>query len=104
MIDYREEYDKYINYESDCFSMRVKKSLQGSKALNNLLKSDLTEVFKLDGYFEGLFQFKSQCGTKVIGVCFKCTAGVDLLEFMTIQDILNVEGRSFLDIQLHERK
>ena len=101
-MTYKEHYNDFKNYQSDVFRHSNIGSIEGTNAFEDLNKSDTSEVFRIDGYFEGVHTFRSECELKVISIGFSDTAGVNLFEYMTVNDLLEIPERSYLSISLYE--
>ena len=73
----------------------------GEKALIELREiREEGEVYKLIAYFEGCHNLENEDRTREINISYKCTAGVNIFEYNTIDDLLNIAERdNFTEIQ-----
>ena len=85
--------DKY----NDCWVINkegkgVDKRKDKAAAIKDLQAADQSEVFKLIGYFEGGFYFENEELTRSIEFSWNCTAGVEIMNYMTIRDLLRISA------------
>lgn len=85
MSNFRDKYEQF--WSAEC-NLEVVGTRNGDSARANLLKGDTSEVFRLSGFFEGDFVYLSECGNKEIVICFNRYTGLELFEYMTIDDLL----------------
>jgi len=98
-MSYQEDYENLIGLDP-----KFKKSITKTNdfALIDLQKCDQYEVFKLEAYLEGVHFFRNEDKTRTIEMCWECTAGVNIFEFMTVKDLLDIDtGKGFIQISAH---